>query len=69
MGDFWICQECYSGWKAEFDACDHDWVSDIDHMGDAGKYCQKCSGFVRDDDFDGLFGKAPAVTPADRGAE
>lgn len=58
MDDCWICQGCHAEWKKEFDACEHEWTSDIDAMGDTGKYCQKCSGFVRDDDFDDLFADA-----------
>lgn len=61
MDDCWFCAGCTADFQKHFDACDHEWSSDIDAMGDTGQYCQKCSGFVRDDDFDDLFG-APSVS-------
>lgn len=48
MEGCWICDGCYAEWKAEFDACDHDWAPDHDEFGEPGKACRKCSGFVAD---------------------
>ena len=45
MGDFWICQECYTDWKAEFDKCDHAWEPEDSEFGEPGRYCHKCCGF------------------------
>ena len=45
MGDFWICQECYSDWKKEFDACEHAWAPELSEFGEPGRYCDKCCGF------------------------
>jgi hypothetical protein len=45
MGDFWICQVCYDGWKKEFDACEHHWTPEASEFGEPGQYCDKCSGF------------------------
>jgi hypothetical protein len=61
MGDGWFCEDCYAEFKTHFDACDHKWTPDIDDMGDDGQYCEKCSGFVRNEDFPSLFGRAASA--------
>ena len=62
MEDSWICQPCYAAWKAEFDACNHEWEPHMDSMGDAGQYCTRCSGFVSDEDMPAMF-PAPEKQP------
>lgn len=48
MGDCWFCVGCYFEWRAEFEACQHDWAPG--HFdGEPGKLCNKCSGFIRDE--------------------
>lgn len=55
MEDCWFCAECTADFQRHFDSCDHKW-SHTDAMGDPGQYCERCSGFVRDEDFPLLFG-------------
>lgn len=55
MDDCWYCPACYAEWKTCFDACTHEWEAHTDHMGDPGKYCTRCSGFVTDDIFAEMF--------------
>lgn len=55
MEDCWFCKECTDEFDAEFKSCDHKWSPHIDSMGDPGQYCERCSGFVRDEDFPLLF--------------
>lgn len=62
MGDGWFCEDCYADFKTHFDACDHKWSPDVDDMGDEGQYCEKCSGFVRDEDFLAMFGTSTPKT-------
>lgn len=38
--------KCIAEWRAEFDACQHDWQEPYWFDGDEGKICRKCSGFV-----------------------
>jgi hypothetical protein len=59
MEDCWFCQECVDAFQKQFDACDHSWEPHTDVMGDAGQYCSKCTGFVRDEDMPVLFGAKP----------
>lgn len=59
--DGWFCEGCYAEFKAQFDACEHKWTPEIDDMGDEGKYCEKCCGFVADGNFEALFGKPAPV--------
>ena len=47
QGDVWICDGCLKEFRAEFDACDHDWHPD-EMDGEPGKYCSKCGWFVPD---------------------
>ena len=46
----WICEGCYADFKKQFDACEHDWEPHTDEMGDEGRVCKRCSGFVLNDD-------------------
>ena len=36
MGDCWFCHACYTAWKAEFDACEHDWEPELSEFGEDG---------------------------------
>jgi hypothetical protein len=49
MGDCYFCQECAAKWRAHFDSCAHVWEPWTDEMGDAGRVCTKCNGFVADE--------------------
>lgn len=49
MEDCWYCEPCIAEWRAEFDACNHEWSPHVDCMGDEGKLCSRCSGFIADD--------------------
>ena len=44
----WYCPKCFEEWRAEFDACEHDWDAEpyYGEHGDEGRLCKKCSGFV-----------------------
>ena len=55
MGEYWFCAACTLEFRKQFDSCRHQWSSHVDEMGDAGKYCPRCSGFVPDDVFPILF--------------
>lgn len=48
--DVWICQGCYAEWKQHFDRCEHSWSPHVSTMGDDGQYCERCCGFVRNED-------------------
>lgn len=50
MEDVWICGGCYAEWKKEFDTCEHDWKPHTSVMSEPGRICEKCSGFVADED-------------------
>lgn len=59
MCDNWFCEACTTEWRAGFDVCDHTWTPEHDEYGDPGQYCEKCSGFVRDEHMPLFF---PATT-------
>lgn len=62
MEDCWFCHDCTEDFQKHFDACEHQWSPYVDQMGDPGQVCERCSGFVRNDDFPPLFGRpAPAA--------
>lgn len=50
MDDCWFCESCVADFQKTFDACQHQWEPHTDTMGDAGQYCSKCTGFVRNED-------------------
>lgn len=50
MEDNWICEGCYVAWKQEFDACDHVWKPHTSTMSETGRICERCNGFVADED-------------------
>lgn len=50
MEDNWICEGCYGEWKKEFDTCDHRWKPHTNSMSEPGRICERCSGFVADED-------------------
>lgn len=58
MSDCWFCPKCYVEWKACFDACTHQWSPHYDEHGDPGQYCERCGGFVNDEDMAALFPRA-----------
>jgi hypothetical protein len=60
MGDCWFCSPCTDEWRAHFASCKHVFTPSHEH-GDAGQYCEKCSGFVRDEDFLLLFPTNPTA--------
>ena len=45
----YLCPECVAEWRAEFDQCSHEWEPHRDDMGDLGRHCRKCHGFVVDE--------------------
>lgn len=63
MEDYWVCGQCINEFKEAFDACKHKWSSHISTMGDHGRYCKKCSGFVDDENFAKLFGCDAVAVP------
>ncbi len=50
MEDCWFCERCVSAWRKEFDSCSHAWTPHVSVMGDEGRYCGNCSGFVANED-------------------
>jgi len=50
MEDCWFCEACVKEWRAHFDACVHDWRPYTDTMGDEGRICDRCNGFVANED-------------------
>ena len=50
MEDDWICDGCYKEWRAEFDACNHVWKPHTSTMSEPGRICERCNGFVADED-------------------
>lgn len=50
MEDNWICEDCYVEWKAEFDSCAHRWKPHTGTMSEPGRICERCSGFMADED-------------------
>jgi hypothetical protein len=55
MEDCWFCEDCTNGFHSVFQVCDHKWSPYRRAMGDIGQYCDRCCGFVRDEDFPLLF--------------
>lgn len=49
MDDCWFCDSCTAEFRRTFDACEHQWEPHTDSMGDRGRYCVRCSGFVMDE--------------------
>jgi len=41
MGEVYCCLGCYLEWKAEYDACEHEWGETDD---DGRRICNKCNG-------------------------
>jgi hypothetical protein len=58
MEDAWFCETCTSEFQEAFAVCEHQWSPHTDQMGDAGQVCEKCLGFVRDEDFGRMFKSA-----------
>lgn len=56
MEGCWFCEGCTADFQKHFDACEHKWSPHVNEMGDQGQHCEKCTGFVCDDDFPALFG-------------
>lgn len=52
MEDCWFCEGCMGEWRARFDACEHQWNAEpyVSTMGDVGKICDRCNGFVANED-------------------
>ena len=42
-------------WQELFKSCQHEWEPHTDTMGEAGRFCNRCLGFVRNEDFHLLF--------------
>lgn len=51
MEGCWFCKPCTDDFQAAFDACTHKWSPHTNEMGDQGQYCERCTGFVADEDF------------------
>lgn len=60
--DCYFCPECFSLFRAEFRTCAHDWKPHISTMGEDGFICNRCSGFVANEDFASLGLAAPGET-------
>jgi hypothetical protein len=58
MESCWFCADCTADFQKHFDACDHKWSPHVDEMGEPGQCCERCTGFVRNEDFPTLFGAA-----------
>lgn len=52
--DVWMCDNCDAEWRAQFDACVHDWEECPLDYG-PGRVCAQCSGAVEDDVAAALF--------------
>lgn len=50
MEDCWFCGTCVDAWQKRFDACDHIWTPYTSTMSEPGRICERCSGFVADED-------------------
>lgn len=61
MSECWFCEACTDDFHKHFETCDHKWSPHTDEHGDAGKYCENCSGFVRNEDF--RYIPAPSQSP------
>ena len=48
-GEVYLCPRCSADAVEAFHACTHNWEPGFDHMGDPGKQCHKCGGFVADE--------------------
>ncbi len=48
MEDCWFCEGCVAEWRKVFESCEHRWNPQpyVGVMGDEGKICDRCSGFV-----------------------
>lgn len=64
MEDCWFCEKCVVDWQDCFDRCEHRWSAEPHHgaMGDVGRVCERCSGFVSDEDAPLLGIEFPAPT-------
>lgn len=62
MEGCWFCAPCVADFQKTFDACDHKWSPHVNEMGDPGQCCERCTGFVCDDDFPALFGRVAPST-------
>lgn len=54
-GDGYICPVCWGKWRESFAACQHSWTPHDGEFGEAGQYCDRCMGWVADEDFPKLF--------------
>lgn len=52
MEDCWFCEGCVAEWRKVFAACEHEWNPEpyVGVMGDEGRVCNRCSGFVANED-------------------
>lgn len=50
MEGCWFCEACDGKFREAFATCDHKWSPHTDEMGDLGQYCERCTGFVRNED-------------------
>lgn len=57
MEDCWFCAACAAEWQAEFDACEHEWTPHISVMGEEGRCCTRCCGFVANEDWKAVVGE------------
>lgn len=56
MEDYWFCKHCVAEWQKCFESCTHDWQTETHYstMGDEGRVCNNCCGFVSYEDAPGL---------------
>jgi len=59
MEGCWFCSGCLEDFREHFKTCDHNWSPYVNEMGDEGQYCERCCGFVRNEDFPLLFDAPP----------
>lgn len=59
--DVWICESCDADFRNAFASCKHQWETEthINNMGEEGRICSKCNGFVRLEDFADVVGSDP----------
>lgn len=50
LGDGHCCQACATEIGAVIAGCDHQFVPFTDNMGDDGRYCTRCTVFLRNED-------------------
>lgn len=56
-GEVLMCPECWKAWQEEFAACAHEW--ETGHFdGDDGRICNRCGGFLSDENFPTMFPEA-----------